>query len=378
MNSENLKINLTIYKNMKKFNSTLLFLATLLIPVTANAEYKLVWSDEFECDEINKTVWTHEIGTGQDGWGNWESEYYTDKKENSYIEDGKLVIRAIADETQYNPKYKTHFTSARMITKGKLQVQYGKLEARIKLPESKKGVWPAFWMLGEKVNWPYCGEIDIMEYMCQNNSNKRVLSTFHWNHGTSYSPASYGEGKNIDNLDDYHIYTLEWNSNRLKCFVDGQHIVTMDINDEVKTFKAGEFFFILNLAIGGTYVGGDYDKSITEEKMYVDYVRVYQDPADGGSLTNKTTPCTPSAAEDVLAGSGVEVWPNPTSGIVNVDSDTEISEIFVFDYSNKMVASYSNLTDKNATIDISALSNGMYVLVIGTNDGYVSKHIIKQ
>ncbi|MCQ2351360.1 MAG: family 16 glycosylhydrolase [Paludibacteraceae bacterium] len=363
---------------MKKNYTTLLFLASLLFSVTANAEYKLVWSDEFDCNEINKTVWTHEIGTGQDGWGNWESEYYTDKKENSYIEDGNLVIRAIADETQYNPKYKTHFTSARMITRGKLQIQYGKVEARIKLPESKKGVWPAFWMLGQKVNWPYCGEIDIMEYMCRNNSNKRVLSTFHWNHGSSYSPADYGEGRDIENLNDFHIYTLEWNSAYLKCFVDGQHIVTMNINDEVKTFKAGEFFFILNLAIGGTYVGGDYDKSITEEKMYVDYVRVYQDPADGGSLTDKTSPCVPSDAEDVLADNSIDVWPNPASDIININSESVISEVYVIDYSNKVVATFDNISNKNASINISDLNNGMYVLMVQTNNGIVSKHIIKQ
>ena len=147
-------------------------------------ETPFLWHDEFDGDNIDSEKWTFEIGTGASGWGNNEWEYYTDRKENAYIKDGILHIRANKEDYE-GSKY----TSARMITKGKFNFTYGTVEARIALPVGK-GIWPAFWMLGENidaVSWPACGEIDIIETV---NSENIVYGTNHWATGSEY--ATYG------------------------------------------------------------------------------------------------------------------------------------------------------------------------------------------
>ncbi|RPH74547.1 glycoside hydrolase family 16 protein, partial [bacterium] len=120
--------------------------------------WSMVWSDEFDSSSINGNNWTHETGGG--GWGNNELEYYTNRTDNSYIQDGKLVIKVIKEN--YSGR---SYTSARLKTQNKKFWKYGKVEARLKLPAGQ-GIWPAFWMLGQNINsvgWPKCGEIDIME-----------------------------------------------------------------------------------------------------------------------------------------------------------------------------------------------------------------------
>lgn len=281
---------------MKK--ATLLYLLSGLffICIPASAEYQLVWSDEFDCENLNPSVWQYEIGTGYQGWGNWEAEYYTSSKNNVFLKDGNLVIRAIKDETQYDPNYATHFTSGRIITKNRLQAKYGKVEARIKLPIAKKGVWPAFWMLGTSNGgtWPNCGETDIMEYMCTSDNYKNISSYIHWHDGKSQ--ADYGRSLSISNPQEFHIYSVEWTPDNMVFRVDDATIVEADINSvTAPTLTAfhSEFFIILNLAIGGSYVQHTYDPTITEESMYVDYVRVYQDKGayPSSSLTDNTTEC---------------------------------------------------------------------------------------
>lgn len=281
---------------MKKATLISLISGFLLICVPASAAYELVWFDEFDCETLNTTAWTYEIGTGYNGWGNWESQYYTSDAKNVYLADGNLYIKAIKDETKYNPDYQTYFTSGRIITKEKVVAKYGKIEARIKLPVSKKGVWPAFWMLGTSNNyeWPKCGETDIMEYMCKGENNKTVLSTLHW---YSSGQADYGLSADINNPQDFHIYSLEWTPDYMLFKVDDTQILNVGINQTTASqFQAFHypFFIILNLAIGGTYVGSDFDKTIQEEIMTVDYVRVYQDKTTytASSLTDNSVDCS--------------------------------------------------------------------------------------
>ena len=126
--------------------------------------YKLVWSDEFNGNELDTSIWNYNYGNGDNvaGWGNNELEYYTDDKANVKVQNGSLIITARAEKDENGKTMR--YTSGRLNTSGKASFKYGKMEARIKIP-SVKGLWPAFWMLGqnEPKGWPYCGEIDILE-----------------------------------------------------------------------------------------------------------------------------------------------------------------------------------------------------------------------
>ena len=151
---------------------------------SAEPAAQYLWNDEFDGESIDLNKWTFDIGTGASGWGNNEWEYYTDRKENAYIKDGVLHIRAQKEDYE-GQKY----TSARMLTKGKFSFKYGTVEARIALPTGK-GIWPAFWMLGENfdtVGWPACGEIDIIEAV---NTENKIYGTNHWANSAEY--ATYG------------------------------------------------------------------------------------------------------------------------------------------------------------------------------------------
>ncbi|MGE5498191.1 MAG: family 16 glycosylhydrolase, partial [Syntrophothermus sp.] len=187
----------------------LLFVSLFLIPaLSLNAQsWKLIWADEFDGTTVDQSKWVFEQGNNN-GWGNQEREYYTNRSQNAYIDNGSLVIKAIKEI--YNGY---DYTSARMKTQGKFSVKYGKIEARMKLPYGQ-GIWPAFWMLGtniSSVGWPACGEIDIMELIGGSGTRDRTAyGTAHWDDGghkqkgSSYSLTS---GKFAD---DYHTFALEW------------------------------------------------------------------------------------------------------------------------------------------------------------------------
>lgn len=241
----------------------------------------LVWSDEFDGSEINKENWTYDIGNGNNGnnngWGNNELQYYTDRSDNARIENGNLIIEA--KKENYNG---SEYTSARLKSKGLQEFTYGKIEARIKLP-SGQGIWPAFWMLGQGFtgdeSWPYCGEIDIMEHV---NNESKVWGTLHWDNNGS---QTFGSGMSIDNLDDYHTYSIEWTKNYIKWYVDDIEYCAADISDieipglerNIKNNDAFHkpFFILLNLAVGGNWPQSPDDSTDFPAKMYVDYVRVY-------------------------------------------------------------------------------------------------------
>lgn len=260
------------------------------------SDWTLVWNDEFLTDDIDPDKWTYDLGNwivDEDGngvaagWGNNEQEYYTDSKENSYIEDGHLVIKA--KEETVSDKFGTYdYTSAKLKTKGLFSKKYGKFEARMKLPEGQ-GYWPAFWMMPEDSvygNWPVSGEIDIMEAAGKDTST--VGGTIHY--GEEWPNNTYtGDEYHFPEGEDYtgyHTYSLEWEPGELRWYVDGELYQTLNkwfskgTNEAANyTFPAPfdqEFYMILNLAVGGWY-GGDVDET-TEfpGKMEVDYVRVYE------------------------------------------------------------------------------------------------------
>lgn len=226
----------------------------------------LSWSDEFDTDGApDAASWTYDLGDG--GWGNGEVQTYTNDASNVSVSDGTLKITAIKDGSDY--------TSARLKSIGLQEFQYGRVEVKAKLPAAQ-GTWPAIWMLGANfpdVGWPVCGEIDIME---QTGADKNTsLGTFHWfDNGTS-AQASYGEAISVENVSsEFHLYSLEWTAEKLTVLLDNEVVVAMDNNADLPFFEK-DFFFILNIAMGGT-LGGDIDPAFTQDTMEIDYVRVYK------------------------------------------------------------------------------------------------------
>lgn len=232
--------------------------------------YQLVWQDEFDTDgALDGSKWVFDLGAG--GWGNNELQTYTNDPQNVIIADGSLSITAINNGGS--------FTSARIKTQGLFAQKYGRFEARIKTPYGP-GMWPAFWMLGENIEtvaWPQCGEIDIMELRGQEP---------HIVHGTIHGPG-YSGGNPVtksytlvnDRFDvDFHLYAIEWDEDKIDFFVDDylyQRIERQDVPGEWVYDQP--FFILLNVAVGGNYVGFPTAQTPFPQKMTVDYVRVYQE-----------------------------------------------------------------------------------------------------
>ena len=240
-------------------------------PIIVPEGWNLVWHDEFDGKTIEPKNWTYDRGAG--GWGNGEAEYYTSRPENARLENGLLVIEA--RQEKYEGSY---YTSARLKTQGLQTFRFGRIEARLKVP-SGKGYWPAFWMLGSSFNgsnWPDCGEIDIMEYI-----GKEPDLIFGTLHGPGYSGAtgiSQWNRQKYNIADDFHTYAIEWSTNQIQWFYDGQlyHTVSpADIGDRKWVFDQ-PFFIILNLAVGGQLPGPIGLDTVFPAQLYVDYVRVYQ------------------------------------------------------------------------------------------------------
>lgn len=248
------------------------------IPVETDSEWELVWSDEFDGDAINPANWTFDLGGW--GWGNGEAQHYTDRPENVRVENGLLVIEARQEKYEDN-----YYTSGKLITQGLQDFQYGRIEARIKVPEGA-GLWPAFWMLGSDFsrnpddpfdsNWPQAGEVDIMEYL--GREPDLIMGTAH---GPGYSGAG-GLGRwnrqDYPIADEFHTYAVEWDETGITWFYDGEPYYTLTpeiVGDREWVFDK-EFFLLLNMAVGGQFAGTIGLDTKFPANMYVDYVRVYQ------------------------------------------------------------------------------------------------------
>jgi len=241
--------------------------------------YKLVWADEFEGEEINPDNWSFQVL--EPGHFNDEWQRYTDSKENAYIEDSCLVIKAIHISDNHG---KGQYTSARLNTAHKQSWKYGKMVARIKLPYGK-GIWPAFWMLSENIDehggdtpWPQAGEIDIME-MFGFRSDAVVEANIHYagldgNHAMM-GAADYHLPKGIFS-DDFHVFELEWDAENISWFVDGKKYASTPINTDERTEFHEDFFILLNVAVGGAFAGRPDETTQFPQMMHVDWVRVYQ------------------------------------------------------------------------------------------------------
>lgn len=249
------------------------FVPTNVEDTTPEIEYELVWEDDFVFNGApSSSRWSYDLGTGNNGWGNGEAQFYTDRPDNVFIENG--ILNIIAKRENFSG---SQYTSTRMKTQDKFEFTYGKVEIRAKLPLGG-GTWPALWMLGADfpdVGWPTCGEIDIMEHV---GNDQDVI------HGTLHTPSSFGSSENTGSItvngvsEDFHIYEMEWTPDFISFSVDGNKFYTY--NPEAKDANTWPFdkdqFLIMNVAIGGTF-GGAIASSFTESRMQVDYVKVYQE-----------------------------------------------------------------------------------------------------
>ena len=270
-------------------------------------EWKLVWSDEFDGNEIDRSKWDLDIGSGFlsgdgqtwiSGWGNDELEYYTDEKKNAFIRDGMLHIRALKQ-----PREACQYTSAKLKTRKRdgtelFSKTYGKFEFRAKLPTGQ-GIWPALWMLPQDEKkyggWAASGEIDVMEARGQQPG--KVLGTLHFG---SRWPANSHAGKDHvlprgTSIREFHVYALEWEPGEIRWYIDGKLFQTQsfwwssskseggkganpareaDLNPWPAPFDQ-PFYLIMNLAVGGRFLGNPDSTTVFPAEMVVDYVRVY-------------------------------------------------------------------------------------------------------
>ncbi len=251
------------------------------VEIEMDPAYKLVWEDNFDGTELNRDDWNVELH--DPGWVNAEWQEYVDCEDNIYVKDGNLVIQPIKMKVDH----KDYYTSGRVNTQNKHDFLYGRFEARLKVP-SGKGYLPAFWMMPTDESfygqWPKCGEIDIMEVMGQ--STDTLHGTLHFGEPHSQKQGTYIlEDGNF--ADEFHVFACEWEPGEMRFYVDNELYFTehdwftkRNGFDEV-TYPAPfdqPFYMILNVAVGGSWVG--YPDASTEfgenAQMVVDYVRVYQ------------------------------------------------------------------------------------------------------
>jgi len=237
--------------------------------------YSLVWSDEFSGNSLDMSVWNHEVGNGNNGWGNNELEFYTSSPKNTFISNGNLIIEARKETVD-----QFSYTSGRMTTQGKKVFKFGRIDIRAKLPVGK-GIWPALWMLGtniSSVGWPACGEIDNMELI--GTYPARVYGTLHWSnaggaHTSKGAEYSLSPG---DFSDQFHVFSIVWTQDNIKWYLDDQLFLTTSIADVSPAnypFNADQYF-IFNVAVGGNWPGSPDYTTAFPQRMFVDYVRVFQ------------------------------------------------------------------------------------------------------
>lgn len=320
------KINkFRIRKKVTRFKYVLLVMSYILLAIsvlvtsgcstdetqTVAQFTELVMQDEFDVDGApNPDIWSYDIGTGINGWGNQELQYYTNRPENIIVQNGYLIITAREESFQ-----SSNYTSARILTKGSFEQKYGRFEARIRLPNGK-GLWPAFWMLGSNIEeerddnlnsfiWPFCGEIDILE-----NAGSKPTIISGAVHGPGYSggePILKEYDLENDRVDTgFHVYGVEWGLDYINFYVDDvlyNQITPDDLPNgpfpefyeeiftdpvELEEYRARwnqwvydqPFYMLLNVAVGGLFDGPPNAETVFPQTMLVDYVRVYKNQFD--------------------------------------------------------------------------------------------------
>ncbi|HYN95275.1 MAG TPA: glycoside hydrolase family 16 protein [Pilimelia sp.] len=250
--------------------------------------WPLAWSDEFDGpagSPPDPATWRPEVGGH--GWANEELQFYTDDRDNASL-DGEGNLAIVVRRTT-SPLRESHFggcayTSARLISKDRVRFSYGLVQARIRLPRGR-GIWPAFWLLGQnidEVGWPECGEIDVME-----NFGKEPTTVHGTVHGPGYSgragrTASHSAGGSL--ADGFHLYSVCWQPDRIRWYLDDELYSTVTPADLPRApwVFDHDFFLLLNVAVGGTF-SAPPDGSVTfPAAMLVDHVRVYAPAATSG------------------------------------------------------------------------------------------------
>ena len=237
--------------------------------------YTLAWSDEFTAPALDLGAWNQEIGNGTAGWGNHELEYYTNSLKNSFLSNGNLIIEARKESI-----LGFNYSSARLTTQNKKNFKFGRIDIRAKLPVAK-GMWPALWMLGSNISsvgWPACGEMDIMELV--GSAPSLVKATMHWKDGSGNHAS-----KDADYIlstgnfsQQFHVFSMVWATDIIKCYVDDHltnTITSADAGPANYPFNADQFF-IFNVATGGDWPGPPDATTPFPQRMFVDYVRVFQ------------------------------------------------------------------------------------------------------
>lgn len=316
------------------------FVLWMLLSFQSHAQWTLIWNDEFDGSTLDNSKWTKDIGGN--GWGNNEAQYYTDSPTNFSIANGEATFTARAEQFSTN-----QYTSAKITTKGKFNVKYGKIEGRMKVPQGQ-GLWPAFWMLGSNIDqmtWPTCGEIDVMEHI---NNETKVHGTAHWeNVGHQYW------GGTIDNdPTQFHTYSVIWDSLKIKWYMDDIIYYQLNITNGVNGTEEFQlpFYLLLNLAVGGNWPGYPNGTTVFPAEMVVDYVRVYTYDANAGIATEGIPEYTLS--------------PNPVGNQLYLNTENILSyRINSIDGKTHYSASISN---GSTFIDVTELAPGNYLLEIET------------
>lgn len=353
--------------------------------------YKIVWEDKFDTGTLDEAKrWSVEVNGN--GGGNSELQYY--RRENISVGtepvSGASCLIITAKKENYLNKT---CTSGRLTTQNKMTVKYGKIEARIKLPKTANGLWPAFWTLGADiptVGWPKCGEIDILEMGNSNGIKNGTQETYfngacHW--GESWNNGSYPNyAKATTNpyslQDDFHLYTLIWAENAIKMYLDldkypnnspyfEMTINGPDVVGNPRRYFHKPNFVILNLAIGGNFPQiWDINKITAlnsgDAKMYVDFVRVYQKGVAGEELTSKIETALPSVSEQPT----YRIYPVPASEQLTIKGNGIPAKISVFSVNGQVLFSKTN----TECIEIASLSPGNYFLQITDMNGKTENH----
>lgn len=327
----------------------------------------LVWSDDFDgTGAINTSNWFHQtIGPNGGVWFNGEQQHYTARTANSFVDNGFLNIVALKENYQPAGAPLLPYTSARL--NSKFAFTYGKVVVRAKLP-SGVGTWPAIWALGKNITetgaywetqgfgttpWPACGEIDIMEHWGTNQNY--VQSAMH-------TPSSYGGTVNFGGQviptasTAFHDYVLEWYPDKMVFSVDGN--VHYTYQPSIQNSDTWPFFtdqyILLNLAIQSSI-----EPSYTQSAMVVDYVRIYQ--------TN------PLSIDDNIL-SDIKIFPNPADTKINISSQLNIDKVDLYDITGKLILTTNK--PKSNVIDVSAITNGMYLLKIYSGERSSTKKLV--
>jgi len=330
----------------------------------------LVWSDEFDSTTptaVDASKWHHQtIGPNGGQWFNGEQQHYTDRLDNSYVENGFLYILS-KKETFMQNGVTLGYTSARL--NSKFAFTYGRVDVRAKLP-SGDGTWPAIWTLGKNINelggywqtqgfgttnWPACGEIDIMEH---------GLGAVNHTSSALHTPSSSGNTVNVssqeisDVANNFHVYSVNWSPNQITFLVDGVGYYTY--NPSVKNSSTWPFdldqYILLNIAMGG--IAGTIDASFTQSPMVIDYVRVYQNNQLNTEIVNTNK---------------FIIFPNPASSTIYIQSSLNINQVELYNVFGKLILKEVKSTK---VLNMGNLAPGLYLLYIYSGNTKAVKKIL--